>query len=290
MNALANAITNNASTILTTAGLGAMAASTALAVKATPKAMYKIDVLKLKKAESESVEIAQDDEGNDLTPDVKLTLMDYIKVCWVDYMPAAITMGVGVACILIARRIDAAKIVALASAAKYAQDKLEEHQKALAKLEPADREKVEEAISKTLVEQAGDLPPWATEEVVDPDTGVLVPVQDADWGGDMLCLDSLSGQYFRSNPDKIEKAVTAFRTSILDSNSAVFGAAFGTVTDFYEYLGLQSSSLFDALGWTQGHPLSVYFSSTLTENSNRPILVLKYKHQPRILDTDIDLK
>lgn len=288
MNALANAITNNASTILTTAGIGAMAASTALAVKATPKASLKVDELRQQKQEAiEAIEVSDNEE---LVAEVKLTLMDYIKTCWVDYMPAAIAMGVGVACILIARRIDAAKIVALASAAKYAQDKLEEHQKALAKLEPADREKVEEVISKTLVEQAGDIPPWATETVVDPDTGVLVPIQDAEWGGDMLCLDSLSGQYFRSNPDKVERAVVAFRTSILDSNSAVFGAAFGTVNDFYEYLGLQPSSLFDALGWTQDHPLSVYYDSTLTEESNRPILVLKYKHQPRLLDTDIDLK
>lgn len=288
MNALANAIANNASTILTTAGLGAMAASTALAVKATPMAALKVDELRQQKQEAiETIEVA---DGEELIPEIKLSLMDYIKTCWVDYMPAAIAMGVGVACILIARRIDAAKIVALASAAKYAQDKLEEHQKALAKLDPADREKVEEVINKTLVEQAGDLPPWATEAVVDPDTGVLVPVQDADWGGDMLCLDSLSGQYFRSNPDKIEKAVNAFRTSILGSNDAAFGVAFGTVSDFYEYLGLQSSSLFDALGWTLDHPLSVYFGTTLTEESNRPVLVLKYNHQPRLLDTDIDLK
>lgn len=288
MNALANAITNNASTILTTAGLGAMAASTALAVKATPRAALKVDELRQQKQEAiEAVEVADNEE---LVAEVKLTLMDYVKTCWVDYMPAAIAMGVGVACILIARRIDAAKIVALASAAKYAQDKLEEHQKALAKLEPADREKVEEVISKTLVEQAGDLPPWSTEEVIDPDTGVLVPVQDVDWGGDMLCLDSLSGQYFRSNPDKINRAVGIFTKDILIPNGSMFGIGYGTVNDFFEYLGVETTNLFQALGWTADHPLEVYFDSTLAEESHRPILVLKYKHQPRLLDTDIDLK
>lgn len=286
MNALVKVVTDNASTILTVAGMGAMGASTVLAAKAAPGAKLKIDALKEERREG--VVATQDEDGNEIVEEIKLNLIDYVKTCWIDFAPTAIALGVGVACILVARHIDAAKIVALTSAAKYAQEKLEKHQKALNALDEKTRVEVEKAVDNVLVKEAGNVPPWADdldgkvwEE--DPETGDIVPITDVD-GVDMLCLDSLSGQYFRSNSDKIQRAVTSFTKDTMKWNTGIYGVPYGTVGDFFDYLGLQTSNLFNNMGWTDERPLDVYFTSTLTQHGDIPVLVLKYRYQPKLMD------
>lgn len=275
MNALATILTQNASNILTGIGLVSMTGATVLAVKGTPKAMLKIE--KLKESMPDEDEIVVDEEGNEIDP-VKLTPAQILKEVWIDYLPAAACLAGGITCILIAKRIDAAKIAALASTAALLDEKLKLRDKAMAKLEPAEREKVQEKLDQTLLEEAGN-PPW------DGPDNMLMTVEEGKAGHKMLCFESLSGQYFRSNPDEIHQAVARFNSYMASSNMVAYGGC-ATVNDWLDLLDLETTNLFGALGWNAEHMFEVRLDSRLNE-VDMPVLVVNYARQPKLV-TDMD--
>lgn len=270
MNALATILTQNASNILTGIGLASMTGATVLAVKGTPKAMLKIEKLKT------DHEVLVDEEGNEVDP-VKLTPAEILKEVWMDYLPAAACLAGGIACILIAKRIDAAKIAALASTAALLDEKLQLRERAMEKLEPAEREKVQEKIDQEILDQAGT-PPWSTNELAP------VTVEEGTNGRQMLCLETLSGQYFRSNPDNIRRACSEFN-AWLASNRMMAYDAYGTVNDWFEMLdpNLEVTELFGCVGWSNAHTLEVKFETRLN-NADQPVLLVNYQRQPKLTD------
>lgn len=269
MNALATILTQNASNILTGIGLVSMTGATVLAVKGTPKAMLKIEKLR-----AELPDVVCDEEGNEVDP-VKLTPTQILKEVWIDYLPAAACLAGGIACILIAKRIDAAKIAALASTAALLDEKLQLRERAMEKLEPAEREKVQEKLDQTLLEEAGN-PPWNSTELAP------VTVEEGQEGRTMLCFESLSGQYFRSNPDKIHQAVAHFNSYLASSSMVAYGAH-ATVNDWLDLLDLETTNLFGALGWTAEHMFEVRLDTRLNE-VDMPVLVVNYARQPKLLN------
>lgn len=269
MNALATILTQNASNILTGIGLVSMTGATVLAVKGTPKAMLKIEKLK-----EELPDVVCNEEGNEIDP-IKLTPAQILKEVWIDYLPAAACLAGGITCILIAKRIDAAKIAALASTAALLDEKLKLRDKAMEKLEPADREKVQEKIDQTILEEAGN-PPWNSTELAP------VTVEEGQEGRTMLCFESLSGQYFRSNPDKIHQAVAHFNSYLASSSMVAYGAH-ATVNDWLDLLDLETTNLFGALGWTAEHMFEVRLDTRLNE-VDMPVLVVNYARQPKLLN------
>ena len=273
MNTLATVLTRNASNILTGIGLVSMTSASVLAAYGTPKAMLKIEKLK------EGQETIVDEDGNEVDP-VKLTPAQILKEVWIDYLPAAACLAGGITCILIAKRIDAAKIAALASTAALLDEKLKLRDKAMEKLEPADREKVQEAIDNEVLNQAGT-PPWSTTELAP------VTADEGARGRKMLCLESVSGQYFRSNPDAIRHACSEFN-AWLTSNRMMALDAMGSVNDWLELLdpNLETTELFGCIGWSNAHTLEVKFDTRLND-ADQPVLVVNYAHQPKLMNDDL---
>lgn len=267
-------VTRNASTILTVAGIAGMAGASILTAMATPKAMLKIEQLKENLPDPE---VVIDEETNEATTvEPELSKKDILKATWIDYAPAVACMAGGIACIVVAKRIDAAKIAALASTCALLDEKLQLHDKALNALEPADREKVQEKIDEEVMK---DVPPWHSDtEIVAWDPEHSNPAHM------MPCIESLSGQLFWSNPDRIRKAERDFNSYIM-MNSSPFGDCMCSVSEWMETLGdgVEPTELFRCVGWSSQHPLEVEFNTRLDEN-DRPVLVLNYRLQPKLMD------
>lgn len=266
-------VTRNASTILTVVGVASMAGASVLTALATPKAMLKIEQLK---EDLPDPEIVIDEEtGESTTVEPKLSKKDILKATWIDYAPAVACMAGGVACIIVAKKIDAAKIAALASTCALLDEKLQLHDKAMNALDPADREKVQEKIDAEVIK---DVPPWdGTTDIVEFNGGNAENL--------MRCVESLTGQTFWSNPDRIRKAERDFLSYMAAERSPWADDAMATTSEWLETLDgdLDRPELFSAMGWSLKHPLEVRFDTRL-DSCDRPILVVNYSRQPKLID------
>lgn len=90
--------------------------------------------------------------------------------------------------------------------------------------------------------------------------------------GNTLCLDVMSGRYFKSSVEAIRRAQN-------DTNEQINGDWSATLNEWYTYLGLQTIKLGDDLGWNSNNLLKVVFDSALT-SSGEPVLVLDYEVYP----------
>lgn len=119
MNNMTEWIKRNASTILTCIGAGGMVATVILAVKATPRAIDKIQAAQIDKGEEilcgnrEEVVIQAKDGSYELP---KLTIIETAQTCWKDYISTA-AVGIGsLACIFGANILNHRQQAALMSA------------------------------------------------------------------------------------------------------------------------------------------------------------------------------
>lgn len=277
MNAL-NIITKNASTILTVVGMVSMGGAAVLSAMATPKALLKIEKLK-EEVESYEKTVEYDEEGNLIEKEAepKLKPLDYVKVTWMDYLPAAACVAGGVACIIIAKRIDAAKIAALTSTAMLLDEKLQLRDKAMKALPEDVKQKVDEVIRQEDVKESGT-PPWDEDEEAE-----LAVANSGERM--MLCLESVTGQYFWSNPDLIRRAENEFNHYLASNGVAAFNDSCASLNDWLGFLNdnLNQCNIGYGVGWSIQHQLEVKLDTTLTENE-RPVLVVEYYRQPKLMD------
>ena len=109
--------------LLTGIGIAGMITTVVLAVKATPKAINLI--------EEKKKDIYREQKGHD--PEYRLdyqkplpSKLDYIKVAWKQYIPAAITGAASISCIIGASSVRAKRNAALATAYKLSETALRE--------------------------------------------------------------------------------------------------------------------------------------------------------------------
>ena len=94
--------------------------------------------------------------------------------------------------------------------------------------------------------------------------------------GDVLCMDSYSGRYFRSNADKIGQAIAELSAMARDE-------MYVTLNDLYYALKIPTIPLGDDLGWSVDDEirgcLPITISAVLTEDK-QPCLCIDY--EPRV--------
>ena len=95
--------------ILTGVGIGGMITTTVLAVRATPEAMRRIE--KKKKEEQHK----------------KLTAVQTVRAAWKCYIPAGVTGGVSIACLIGASAVNGRRNAALATAYSLAESTLRDY-------------------------------------------------------------------------------------------------------------------------------------------------------------------
>lgn len=234
-------LTKHAPEILTGIGIAGMFTTTVLAVKATPKAVQLIDERK------------RDLKAETLPP------IETIKTCWKCYIPAAVTGVASATCLIGASSVSAKRTAALAAAYHISETALTEYRNKVLETIGEKKEKVvREAIAKDKIEQK----PVSKNEVV------ITP------RGNTLCFDSISGRYFRSDIDIIKRAENEINKRMLDE-------MYISLSEFYDELGLDHTSISDELGWKLDDGLiELIFSSQIADDGT-PCIVVDYRVAPR---------
>ena len=234
-------ISKHSPEILTAIGVVGMISTTVMAVKATPKALVLLEEMKKKEKKEE------------------LTPVETVKATWKCYVPAAVTGVVSATCLIGASAVNAKRNAALATAYTLTETAFREYKN---KVVETIGEKKEQVVRDKIAKEHIEKNPVKNREVII--TGK----------GNVLCYDASNDKYFRSDIEKIRKAVN-------DINYRLNVEMYMSLNDFYYELGLKPTRLGDELGWNINDGLiEVNFSSQLTEDGE-PCLVMDYQIAPK---------
>lgn len=237
-----SAVSAHSPEILTGIGIAGMITTTVLAVKATPKALMLI-------------EDAQYEKGDNLTN------VEKVKVAWKPYIPAAVTCVASTACLIGASSVSARRNAALTAAYQLSTTALSEYKE---KVVETIGEKKEKAIHDKIAQDKVDKNPPSKNEVIF--TG----------GGDSLCFDAISGRYFRSSRNKIEKAVNTLNFRMTGGMEMCI-----SLNEFYDAIGLSRlSPMGEDLGWRADKgTIEIHYGAVLTDE-DEPCIVIEHLIPP----------
>ena len=228
--------------ILTGIGVAGMVTTTILAVKATPKACLLIN-----------------DRKDELEVE-KLSATELVKATWKCYIPAAVTCGASIACLVGASSVNFKRNAALATAYKLSEAALSEYKDAVIE---TIGEKKEQSVRDKVAEERLKKNPVSKSEVIVTGNGTT------------LCYDPVGNSYFKSSIQQIESAKNKLNARMLSEN-------YVSLNDFYDELGIGPTKLGDDLGWDiyKDGLIDIAFSSRLAEDGT-PCLVMDYSVAPR---------
>lgn len=268
---LGGVFSKNSPTILTAAAVAGVITTTILGVRATPKALAVIDdhlwaLYDDEVEDQDALSFAEwlgvDMESYSWREKTKLlSRKEKLTLTWKLYLPTA---GVGLAtigCIVGANHISLRRNAALASLYGITEAAFREYQSKVVETIGKNKElKVRDEISKDTIKRN----PPGTNEVIF--TGK----------GEVMCYDSLSGRYFKSD-------IEAIRKSVNELNRNLFTDMFLTLNELYYAIGLSGTKLGDQMGWDIDRGMvEIDFSAQLTEDGE-PCLVLNYNIEPRFM-------
>lgn len=233
-------ISKNSPTILTIATVTGIGVTAFFCTNATIKAVRIVDELEEEKEEP-------------------LTKLEIVQACWKCYIPAMASAGGSIVCAISSNAVNARRNAALASAYVLATDALKTY-----------KDKTEEILGASKSQQI--------QSEINQDVFKNNPHDNATLirtgYGETLCLDSISGQYFRSSIEKV-------RWAINEANKELLNGGYVTINDLYYLLGLKESVLGSELGWhIEDGLIIVNFDSELNPDKE-PCLVLNYPSLPR---------
>lgn len=250
-------LTRKSPEILTGIGIAGVITTTVLAVKATPKALRLIDEAEHKKAVAWNNENPDYDNGADR---IKLTKTETVKAAWKPYIPAVVTGVCSVACIIGANSVHLRRNAALATAYQLSTTAFNEYKEKVVETIGEKKEKVvRQNIAKDKVEKN---PVSKTEVFV---TG----------NGTSLFYDPLSGRYFESDMNKVEKAVNSLNWSMNNGNEPYI-----SLTQLYDELGLSHTGVSDEIGWKVEDGNIELAVSAQVADDGRPCLVMDFLKAP----------
>lgn len=234
-------MTKHSPEILTGVGIAGMITTTVLAVKATPKALRLIE-----------------DEKAALKTD-KLTVAETVKVAWKPYVPTVVLGAASTACLIGASSVSARRNAALATAYQLSTTALTEYKEKMVETIGKKKERtVREKVAKEQIEKN----PVSKNEVYITEKG------------NTLCYDAISGRYFKSDLEKIKKAIN-------ELNRRMLTEMYISLNEFYNELGLVETRLGDELGWNLDDGLiEPDFYSQLADDGT-PCIVVDYSIAPR---------
>lgn len=244
--------------ILTGIGIAGMVTSTVLAVKATPKALILVE--EEKRRQNHALLEEAKESGADMCNHVdKLKPLEVVKTTWKCYVPAAVTGTMSVLCLIGASSVSARRNAALATAYTLSETALKDYkEKVIETIGEKKETEVREAIAKDKIEKN----PVTNHEVIITSNG------------DTLCYEAISGRYFKSDIDKIKKAIN-------EANHQLLNDSYISLNEAYDWIGLDHTKIGYDLGWNieQGM-IEVNFDSMLATDGT-PCVVLDYDKMPQ---------
>jgi len=268
---LGGIISKNSSTILTGIAVTGLVTTTVLGIRATPKAISLIDDYVWNKYTTEVEDQDKLSFANWLGLDTDVyswtdttkhpSRMEIVKLTWKVYIPTIAVGAITIICIIGANHISLRRNAALASLYGLTETAFKEYQSKVIETIGKNKElKIRDDISADRLKKN----PLGTNEVIFTGKGVV------------LCYDSLSGRYFKSDIEQIRRTVNELNRNLMSD-------MFLTVNEFYYAIGLSSIKLGDQMGWDIDKGLlEINFSAQLSENEE-PCLVLNYNVEPRYI-------
>lgn len=225
----------NSPAILTAIGVTGTLTTAYLAAKGALKAAEAI-----KEAEEAKTEefLGETPEGrNGVTPE-PLTTQEKFEAAWPHMVPAAMSAAMTVAAIICSNRISDRRTAALASAYSVVKESYTEYQaKTAEKVGSKKAQEIKDEVAEEMVRRH----PIRTTEVIM--TG----------GGETLFYDRWSGRYFYSDIESIRKAVNDF-------NQQLIHETFLSINEFWDKIGLDTTTGGSYLGWNTDNMLDVEFT------------------------------
>lgn len=244
--------------ILTGIGIAGMVTTTVMAVKATPKALILIEEEK-RRQNHKLLEEATANGWEKVEHIETLRPVEAIKVTWKCYIPAAVTGMMAILCLVGASSVSARRNAALATAYTLSETAMKDYRQKVIETVGEKKERVvKEAVAKEKVEQN----PVTNNEIIITEKG------------DTLCYDVISGRYFKSDIDKINKALN-------ETNRRLLRDSYVSLNDFYYEIGLDGTKIGYDLGWNISQSMiELVFSSQLATDGT-PCVVLDYDKMPQ---------
>ena len=242
--------------ILIGLGIAGMFATTVLAVRATPKALQLKDN-EIERKEAEEASEAQ--SWSDRQEITELKPMEIIKTCWRPYIPAMILGTASTICLLSANSINTKRMAVLTTAYKISEAALLDYKNAV--VETIGEKKEKEVKEKVYEKKLANNPVENRE--------VFITKK-----GDTLCYDSLSGRYFKSDIEHINKVVNILNREMVQE-------LYVSLNDFYIELGLEPIELGRTLGWCPDWGLLEVEKDAMLATNGTPCLVIDFNIPPK---------
>lgn len=235
---------NNSPMILTSLATAGVFGTVILAVKITPEAIRTVEREQLRLGKSRKPDI----------PDP--TKLDIIKCTWQLYIPAASMGLVTIACIVGSQSINSKRQAALISGFTLAETAFREYRESVTKqLGVKPEQKIRDEIAKNHIEENA-----LSKQVII--TG----------NGEVLCYDTISGRYFKSDMETLRRAQN-------DINAQCINEMYASQNDFYRAIGLPINGFGEEFGWSTDVMLELEFSAIIAE-SGEPCISIDYRATP----------
>lgn len=247
-------LTENASVLLTAGGVIGTVGTAVLAGRAGIKAHTIIQGMN----DEPRVRLRSDEEGGgeEIVPYTKVEKA--LKV-GPHFIPPVLLGGFTIASIVMANRVSAQKLAAMAAAYGLAERNLSEYKEKVAeKLTGPKKDAIDTEIAQDRVNRT-------------PGHEKVIIIEGSD---DVLCLDESTGRYFKSNPEKIRRAVNSTNAEILRHGGA-------SVSHFYDELELPPTSFSDTIGWGVGEQIEIKYSYVQAPDE-RPVLAIDFATVPHL--------
>lgn len=256
--------------VLTGASVGLSVAAVVLTVPATMKAEDLIARERLKlwvemEKKHDDGAIVVPDIPDDVTDVPELTKLETVKLCWTCYIPTALALGGSITCAILSNRISATRIAALATAYGLSEKKLKEYQG-----------KVKELFGEEKEKQVHDEMNKDSAAMVPINQETMMPLYYPRFAGDYLCMDAVTGRYFRSTQEKLRRAFLDLDKRLLVENRI-------SLNEFFDDIGLPECEMGNILGWMCGNYNDLpepAFTTIEHPQTGEPCLVVDYDVYP----------
>lgn len=192
-----------------------------------------------------------------------LSLQERAKMCWKDYIPAAASGTVTIACIFGNSRVTGKRTAAAQAAFLISERAYSEYRDHVVEEIGA---KKEAEIHDKIAEKRISLNPPAGE--------VVIP-----GSGDVLCCELMTGRYFASTMEKLRKGANDLNEMLLKRDRCA-------LDDWYDIIGLQGTSYSGELGWFSDNLMELSFTSVMAERGI-PCLAFEYNYTRPIYGSEM---
>lgn len=187
-------------------------------------------------------------------PDAKKKFIDRAKMTWTEYVPPVASGLVTIGCIVASHRLGGRRTAAAIAAYSASELAFSEY-----------KEKAKEIVGKNKEQAIRD--GVAQDRVTNNPPSKSVVISG---GGNVLCLDMRSQQYFRSTYEAIKRAENEINFMINHEN-------YVGLSEFYGMLGLPITTESNYVGWTFERLMETDISTALAED-NEPCLTVTFNY------------